>query len=97
LPVINFAIMSGVKLHFLQASRCIRAAWQLHELNVPYDFTFAERINGTGPAPPEFKEKAKGLGKFPTLEDGSEIFYESGNICEYVSKDDDSLDSGSRD
>ncbi|SMR52869.1 unnamed protein product [Zymoseptoria tritici ST99CH_1E4] len=76
--------MSGAKLHFLQASRCIRAAWQLHELDVTYEFDFAERINGTGPAPPEFKERAKGLGKFPTLEDGSEVFYESGNICEYL-------------
>lgn len=61
---------SSIKLHFLQASRCIRTAWQLQELGLPYDVTFSERINGTGPAPPEFKKAGGGLGKFPTLVDG---------------------------
>ena len=74
--------MSGskIKLHFLQASRCIRTAWQLDELALPYEVKFANRENSV--APPQFKKEAGGLGKFPTLEDGDELFYESGNITE---------------
>ena len=74
--------MAPIKLHFLQASRCIRTAWQLDELGLDYEVKFAPRENGA--APPQFKKEAGGLGKFPTLEDGGEIYYESGSICEYV-------------
>lgn len=71
-----------IKLHFLQASRCIRTAWQLNELGLDYDVNFSPRENGVAPA--AFKQEAGGLGKFPTLEDDGVIFYESGNICECV-------------
>lgn len=74
--------MSGIKLHFLQASRCVRTAWQLDELGLDYEVKFSNRENGV--APPQFKKEAGGLGKFPTLEDGGVVLYESGNICEYV-------------
>lgn len=75
--------MSGkIKLHFLQASRCIRSAWQLDELGLDYEVKFSPRENGVAPA--AFKQEAGGLGKFPTLEDGGVVYYESGNICECV-------------
>lgn len=74
--------MSSIKLYFLQASRCIRTAWQLEELGLDYEVKFAPRENGV--APPAFKKEAGGLGKFPSLEDEGIMYYESGNICEYV-------------
>lgn len=55
-------------LHFLQASRSIRTAWQLEILQIPYAIKFSPRTGNNGPAPLEFKEAAGGLGKFPTLE-----------------------------
>lgn len=55
-------------LHFLQASRSIRTAWQLEILQIPYEVKFSPRTGNNGPAPLEFKEAAGGLGKFPTLE-----------------------------
>ncbi|KAF7198385.1 Glutathione S-transferase 3 [Pseudocercospora fuligena] len=75
--------MSSIKLYFLQASRCIRTAWQLEELGLDYEVKFAPRENGV--APPAFKKEAGGLGKFPSLEDEGIMYYESGNICEYLS------------
>ncbi|GIZ43513.1 hypothetical protein CKM354_000673700 [Cercospora kikuchii] len=75
--------MPPIKLYFLQASRCIRTAWQLHELGLDYELKFAPRVNNAAPA--DFKQEAGGLGKFPTLLDDGNVFYESGNICEYLS------------
>ncbi|KAF2171602.1 hypothetical protein M409DRAFT_17839 [Zasmidium cellare ATCC 36951] len=72
-----------IKLYFLQASRSIRTAWQINELGLDYDVNFSPRENGVAPA--AFKQQAGGLGKFPTLEDNGVMYYESGNICEYLS------------
>ena len=72
--------MPNIKLYFLQASRSIRTAWQLEELGLDYDIEFSPRVNKV--APPEFKEKAGDLGKFPTLVDKGLFVYESGAICE---------------
>lgn len=69
-----------IKLYFLQASRCIRTAWQLEELDLDYDVEFSPRVNRV--APPDFKKKAGDLGKFPTLVDNGVSYYESGNIAE---------------
>ncbi|QIX01179.1 hypothetical protein AMS68_006696 [Peltaster fructicola] len=74
--------MPNIQLYFLQASRCIRTAWLLDELNLDYAVEFSPRVNGV--APPEFKKKAGGLGKFPTLVDDGKSYYESGNITEYL-------------
>jgi len=74
--------MSGLKLYFLQASRSIRTAWQLEELGLDYEVEFSPRVNKA--APPEFKQKAGDLGKFPTLVDNGLSIYESGAICECV-------------
>ncbi|TKX27616.1 glutathione S-transferase-like protein 1 [Elsinoe australis] len=71
-----------ITLFFLQASRCIRTAWQLEELGLDYEVEFSERVNKV--APPEFKKKAGDLGKFPTLVDNGLSIYESGAIAEYL-------------
>ena len=69
-----------IKLYFLQASRCIRTAWQLEELGLDYEVEFSPRENKV--VPPAFKKKAGGLGKFPTLVDDGVTYTESGNIAE---------------
>ena len=71
-----------IKLYFLQASRCIRSAWLLECLGLEYEVIFSPRVNKG--APPAFKEKVGGLGKFPVLIDGDITVTESGNIAEYV-------------
>lgn len=72
-----------ITLYFLQASRCIRTAWQLHELGLDYAVKFSPREGGL--APPAFRKEVGGLGKFPTLVDGDVTVTESGNIGECVS------------
>ncbi|KAM0712117.1 hypothetical protein Q7P37_011211 [Cladosporium fusiforme] len=71
-----------ITLYFLQASRCIRTAWQLHALNLDYELKFSSRVNGL--APPEFRQEAGGLGKFPTLVDNGITLFESGNIADLL-------------
>ncbi|KAF2149968.1 glutathione S-transferase [Myriangium duriaei CBS 260.36] len=71
-----------ITLYFLQASRCIRTAWQLEELDLDYEVEFSPRVNKV--APPEFKKKVGDLGKFPTLVDNGVSYFESGNIAEYL-------------
>jgi hypothetical protein len=71
-----------ITLYFLQASRCIRTAWQLHELGLDYTVKFSPREGGL--APPAFRKEVGGLGKFPTLVDGDVTVTESGNIAECV-------------
>lgn len=72
--------MPDITLYFLQASRSIRTAWLLEELGLDYEVKSSPRENGVAPA--AFKKEAGGLGKFPSLRDGDEIMYESGNITE---------------
>lgn len=73
----------SITLYFLQASRCIRTAWQLEELGLDYNVEFSPRENKI--APPSFKEAAgDSLGKFPLLKDGDLSIGESGAIAEYV-------------
>ncbi|KAI9723553.1 MAG: hypothetical protein M1828_004149 [Chrysothrix sp. TS-e1954] len=72
-----------ITLYFLQASRSIRIAWLLEELGLPYEVEFAEREQQK--APQALKDAAGNpLGKFPTIRDGDEVIYESGNIVEYL-------------
>lgn len=76
-------IMPDITLYFLQASRCIRTAWQLEELGLDYKVEFTERENGK--APQHFKDNSgDALGKFPLLKDGDLTVAESGAIAEYV-------------
>lgn len=77
--------MSNPKLtlYFLQASRSIRIAWLLEELNLDYEVVFADRQNNKAP---DHLKKAAGtpLGKFPVLQVGDLKLEESGAIVEYV-------------
>jgi glutathione S-transferase len=81
LLIVHIAAMAPqITFYFLQASRCIRTAWQLHELGLDYDLKFSDRVGGL--APPEFRKEAGGLGKFPTIVDNGVTIAESGNIAE---------------
>lgn len=77
-----------ITLYFLQASRSIRTAWLLEELQLPYKIEFANREGQK--APVAFKEKSgSSLGKFPILRDGEVgdgeiVVSESGAITESV-------------
>ncbi|KAI9731203.1 MAG: hypothetical protein M1834_005396 [Cirrosporium novae-zelandiae] len=72
-----------VTLYFLQASRSIRIAWLLEELNIPYNIEFADLENFH--APKAFKAKSGTyLGRSPTLKDGDLTIIESGAITEYL-------------
>lgn len=74
---------SNITLYFLQASRSIRVAWLLEELNLEYKSIFYQRENNKAPA--SFKEESGSpLGKAPYLKDGSLTINESGAITEYV-------------
>jgi glutathione S-transferase len=80
--------MSPITLWFLQGSRCIRTAWLLEELDLEYDLKFSDRVEQQLPqdqiAPQDFKHSSGNpLGKFPTLQDGDLIIFESGAISEY--------------
>ncbi|KAF1841307.1 glutathione S-transferase [Cucurbitaria berberidis CBS 394.84] len=75
--------MPPITLWFLQSSRCIRTAWLLEELNLPYNLKFSDRVNAR--APDEFRAASGNpLGKFPTLQDGNLTIYESGAINDYL-------------
>lgn len=74
----------NLTLYFLQASRCIRTAWQLEEMRLDYTLAFSDRENGL--APQHFKgNSGDTLGKFPLLKDGDLTVGESGAIAEYDS------------
>jgi glutathione S-transferase len=71
-----------ITLDFLQASRAIRIAWLLEELNLPYKIVSSPRASN-GLAPPEFAKKiGTKLGKSPVIDDGGLIIQESGAITE---------------
>jgi glutathione S-transferase len=73
--------MSDITLYFLQASRSIRTAWQLEELNLDYKLEFSDRQDGK--APQQFKDNSgDAMGKFPLLKDGGLVIGESGAIAE---------------
>lgn len=75
--------MAPITLYFLQASRCIRTAWLLEELDLEYDVKFTDRTSASK-APEDFKlASGNPLGKFPTIKDGGLVVHESGAITEY--------------
>ncbi|KAF5630261.1 GTT1-glutathione S-transferase [Fusarium tjaetaba] len=82
-----------ITLYFLSASRAIRIAWLLEELNIPYKLVTSPRA-ANGLAPPEFKAKIPTrLGTTPVIQDGDLVIQESGAILEYLIE---SYDSASR-
>ncbi len=68
-----------LKLYHAQLTRSIRIIWLLEELGVPYELaTVAFK-------PPRHSfEQDTPAGKFPVLEDGDLVMFESGAILEYV-------------
>lgn len=76
--------MPDLTLYFLQASRSIRIAWLLEELDLDYKLESYNRED-TGLAPAAFKQSCgTGLGKAPVLKDGRLTLQESGAITEYL-------------
>jgi glutathione S-transferase len=69
-----------VTLYFLQASRAIRSAWLLEELNVPYELKFANR-QPDGSVPRGLGIPTA-VGMSPAIQDGDVILGESGAIAE---------------
>ena len=71
-----------ITFYFLQASRAIRTAWLLEELELPYKLEYAPRAP-SGLAPDDFKAKiGTVIGKSPTIKDGGLIIQESVAISE---------------
>jgi hypothetical protein len=71
----SFAMLD-ITLFFLQASRSIRIAWLLGELNLPYNAKFWDRENNK--APQAFKGQSDNpLRNSLTLKDGKLTAYES--------------------
>jgi glutathione S-transferase len=71
-----------ITFYFLQASRAIRTAWLLEELDLPYKLESAPRAS-TGLAPDDFKAKiGTVVGKSPTIKDGGLVIQESAAISE---------------
>lgn len=91
--------MPDITLYFLQASRAIRVAWLLHELNLDYNLEFFDRVKEK--APPEMRIlSGNPLDKSPCIRDNGVLIQESGAICQYLcSKHDPSgrLSGGSSD
>ncbi|KAF5979039.1 glutathione S-transferase [Fusarium bulbicola] len=82
-----------ITLYFLDASRAIRIAWLLEELDISYKLVTSPRA-ANGLAPPEFKAKIPThLGSSPVIKDGDLVIQESGAILEYLIE---SYDSASR-
>ena len=74
---------SDITLFFLGASRAIRIAWLLEELNLPYKLVSSPRASN-GLAPPAFKQQiGTHLGKSPAIRDGEITVQESVAITEY--------------
>jgi glutathione S-transferase len=67
-------------LYFLQASRAIRPAWLLEELNVPYELKFANR-QPDGTVPKELGVPTT-AGMSPAIQEGDLVLGESGAISE---------------
>ena len=76
--------LPDLTLSFLQASRSIRIAWLLEELDIDYKLESFNRED-TSLAPAGYKQSCRTvLGKAPVLKDGDLTLQESGAITEYV-------------
>ncbi|SCN78460.1 related to GTT1-glutathione S-transferase [Fusarium fujikuroi] len=73
-----------ITLYFLNASRAIRIAWLLEELDISYKLVTSPRA-ANRLAPPEFKAKIPTrLGSSPVIQDRDLVIQESGAIIEYL-------------
>jgi glutathione S-transferase len=68
-----------IKLYHAQRTRSIRILWLLEELRIPYELATVAFI------PPRYSfEQNTPAGKFPVIEDGVLMMFESGAILEYL-------------
>ena len=67
-------------LYYAPRTRAIRIRWLLEELGLPHELRRVSFAPPTG----GFFSQATPLGKFPVLEDGDVVIFESGAIVEYV-------------
>ncbi len=72
-----------ITVHHLENSRSQRVLWLLEELSLEYDVKRYERDKKTNLAPPELK-KVHSLGKSPVIDDGGQIFAETGAMFEHI-------------
>jgi glutathione S-transferase len=71
-----------VKLYHAPRTRSARIYWLLEELGIPYEL---EQVAFVPPLPPlKPFAQATPKGKFPTIEDGDVVMFESGAILEYL-------------
>jgi glutathione S-transferase len=68
-----------IKLYHAQRTRSIRIVWLLEELGIPYELATV-----TFNPPRHSFEQNTPAGKFPVIEDGALIMFESGAILEYL-------------
>jgi glutathione S-transferase len=68
-----------IRLYHAPHTRSIRVLWLLEELGLPFELV---TIEYQPPATP-FAQRTPS-GKFPTLEDGDTVMFESGAIVEYL-------------
>ena len=68
-----------IKLYHAQLTRSVRIVWLLEELGIPYELaTVAFK------PPRHAYEQETPTGKFPVIEDGALVMFESGAILEYL-------------
>ena len=68
-----------IKLYQAPRTRSLRVLWLLEELGLPFELV---TIEYQPPATPFAQQTPS--GKFPTLEDGATVMFESGAIVEYL-------------
>lgn len=73
--------MRKLHLHHLENSRSFRILWLLEELDLDYQLTRYERVNGLAP---ELLKEVHPLGKAPILQDSDKTFVESAVIVDYL-------------
>ena len=69
-----------IKLHHSPLSRSVRILWLLEELGIPFELVSAPLED---PEAGPFVQKTP-WGKFPAIEDGETVMFESGAILEYL-------------
>jgi glutathione S-transferase len=68
-----------IKLYHARRTRSIRVVWLLEELGIPYELVTVDF------KPPRHSfEQNTPAGKFPVIEDGALMMFESGAILEYL-------------
>jgi glutathione S-transferase len=68
-----------IKLYHAPRTRSVRVLWLLEELGIPFELEIQEYRPPVTP----FAQKTP-FGKFPSLEDGATVMFESGAIIEYL-------------